>query len=1274
MYGDRRFDGGILLRLILATAAGCTLGSAQTITSLQSSANPGSPANVTSITINAPQANGTLLYINGTFAVGAAFAVNWTDNTNSNLTELQIQGSPTATQIVALVAQGLFTNVNPATVQIQVIQNGNPSNIVNYFLVAAPTQAASFPNALVGSTYGPVQAILNGTPPFSVSSPSGTLPPGIALDANTGKLGTATLVQSPPGLYNFQAKLADFWNVNLAPDLNITIQSVGTPTFGVFISSAGPVYTYGTLTNLTMPIGPVPANPPFSANIVRFLDNNTVLGTVSVTAATGFATLNNVFLTTGVHNNIKVAFLGDQNWQAANAGPFTITVNPAIPNITFAGTPFSANYGQTVSAGSITAAGAGGPAVAPTGTLTMTAGAATIATFNNINPNGVVTANNLGGLQLPASVGAGAQTLSFSYPGDTNYTALAGGTPLTVNRALPSINISVGTNPVGLGQPETLIATVKPPGLGSPGGTVTFADGVTPIPGGTVPVNAGVATFTTTTFSLGTHSPNATYNGDNNFLANESPAGTFTVVNTPLAFTTNSLPGGTAFQPYSATVGLTGGTGPYAITATGLPSGLNINAQTGVISGTPTAAGTFSLTFAATDAVGSKASLQLTLTISLPAVQITGTLPNGTVGVGYSAAIAVTGGTSPFTYGLIGTLPPGLSFFSNIALISGVPTTVGTYTFTVKVIDAANTSDSHDFSITIKPAPLAIPGGSSNPSVAAGTPLNINFGCTGGTPPYTSSVTGSLPPGVTFANCILSGTPTTPGIFLIRILVTDSTGATATKDVTITVAPPGLSLVGGSLPDGQVGVAYKANVAATGGVPPITYSATGLPDGLGMASTGDITGTPTTAGQYSVRVTAKDSSVVTAPITVSATYTINITPVTLALGTASLPDGVVGVAYTGSVSATGGTKPYTFAATGLPDGLGMSAAGAVSGTPTTAGTFTVTASVTDAASGAARQTYTIKIAPPALVISTASAPNGTVGSPYSASFSATGGAQPYSFTATGQPSTLTMSASGTLSGTPAAPGSFTVVVTVKDGNGTTATKSYPITISLPASPPLNFGGINTTVGAAQQPRISVSLASPYPVDVLATLTLTVRPDSGPADPAVVFSTGGTSTTITIPAGSLNGITDVGLQTGTVAGTITITAKLTATGVDVTPSPAPSSTTRIAAGAPVIVSATGARTSTGFTITVVGYVTDREMTTAVYGFSGSNLGTTTLSVTVDTLFAGWLSGNAPPSAAFGSQFTYTQPFTVNGTNTSITTVTVTLNNKVGASNTATVTLQ
>ena len=69
------------------------------------------------------------------------------------------------------------------------------------------------------------------------------------------------------------------------------------------------------------------------------------------------------------------------------------------------------------------------------------------------------------------------------------------------------------------------------------------------------------------------------------------------------------------------------------------------------------------------------------------------------------------------------------------------------------------------------------------------------------------------------------------------------------------------------------------------------------------------------------------------------------------------------------------------------------------------------------------------------------------------------------------------------------------------------------------------------------------------------------------------------------------------EMGTVAGTITITAKLTALGTDVTPSPAPTRSTRVPAAAPVIVSATATRNATGFAVTIVGYVTDREMTTA-----------------------------------------------------------------------------
>src|SRR5262249_62127257 len=135
----------------------------------------------------------------------------------------------------------------------------------------------------------------------------------------------------------------------------------------------------------------------------------------------------------------------------------------------------------------------------------------------------------------------------------------------------------------------------------------------------------------------------------------------------------------------------------------------------------------------------------------------------------------------------------------------------------------------------------------------------------------------------------------------------------------------------------------------------------------------------------------------------------------------------------------------------------------------------------------AKQTYTIKIAPPPLVIPTASAPNGTVGTAYSVTFSAQGGTAPYTFTATGQPSTLTMSASGTLSGTPGAPVQFTVAVTVKDANGLTATRSYSVTIVLPTAPPLTVAGVNTTVNPGQQPRASVSISNAFPVDILVTL-------------------------------------------------------------------------------------------------------------------------------------------------------------------------------------------
>jgi hypothetical protein len=194
------------------------------------------------------------------------------------------------------------------------------------------------------------------------------------------------------------------------------------------------------------------------------------------------------------------------------------------------------------------------------------------------------------------------------------------------------------------------------------------------------------------------------------------------------------------------------------------------------------------------------------------------------------------------------------------------------------------------------------------------------------------------------------------------------------------------------------------------------------------------------------------------------------------------------------------------------------------------------------------------------------------------------------------------------------------------------------------------------------------------VDVVVTLTLAFAPDSGADDPSIQFSTGGRTARITIPAGSTTGSSDVGVQTGTVAGVITVTSALLASGADVTPSPVPRQTIRINAGAPVLTQVTGARTSTGFTVTITGFVTTREMTQAVFQFNptpGTNLQTTSLTVTLDSLFSSYFGSAA--AGPFGGQFTFTQTFTVNGNVQGVGSVTVTLANRVGTSAPGTATL-
>ena len=584
-------------------------------------------------------------------------------------------------------------------------------------------------------------------------------------------------------------------------------------------------------------------------------------------------------------------------------------------------------------------------------------------------------------------------------------------------------------------------------------------------------------------------------------------------------------------------------------------------------------------------------------------------------------------------------------------------------------------SSSAALSFVVSPSVVSIATSSSVPTGMVGVAYTGLIVATGGTAPYVFSVTaGTLPDGLTLASGgAISGMPKTAGQFAFSVGVTDAKGGSAASGFVITIQPGALSL-GGTLSGGKVGVPYTGQITATGGTAPYSYAGTGLPGGLGLSAAGAISGTPTTAGQFTLSATVTDAKGATA----GNRYGITIAPADLSITTATLPDGVVGVAYAATLSASGGEPPYAWTVTGLPGGVTATAAGAIAGTPAAAGKFTVSASVKDAAGTIVTKSLSLTIAPPPLVITTASAPNGTVGTAYSTSFAASGGTSPYTFSASGLPAGLSMSAAGAISGTPTAPGAATIVVTVTDAADVSTSKSFAVTIALPAAPPLTFSiaGVSDTASPLQQPRVQVALGNAYPVDVAVTLTLSFAPDSGADDPTIQFSSGGRTASITVPAGTLTGATDVGVQTGTVAGVITITAHLQASGQDVTPSPAPSRTIRIAALAPVIVSGTvtAVRNSTGFTVTLTGYATDREVTQANYAFAAAasgNLQTTTLTVPLTSLFAQYYGGSS--ATPYGSQFTYTQPFTVTGSSQTVVSVTVTLVNSVGQSTATTATL-
>ena len=349
----------------------------------------------------------------------------------------------------------------------------------------------------------------------------------------------------------------------------------------------------------------------------------------------------------------------------------------------------------------------------------------------------------------------------------------------------------------------------------------------------------------------------------------------------PHGFTWAAMPGEPAAITSSPSTTFTEGTaGSFAVTTLGaptptvtesgsLPAGVTFAA--GVLSGTPTQDGTYLLTFTAHNGVGSDAVQSFTLTVdSAPAFS---SAAGTTFSEGISGSFSVTAtGTPAPTVTESGDLPNGVSFAGGV--LSGTPTQDGSYPVTFTAHNGVGSDAVQSFTLTVDSPPAITSAGAT--TFYVGNPGTFTVTASG-TPAPVIYVAGALPSGVTFANGVLSGTPSVAGTYPILLAALNGIGNVATQTFTLTVQ--GLTVSTPSLPPGIRGTPYSATFAVVGGKAPYKWKSTAkLPKGLTLSSAGVLSGTVSTtkvaAGSYAISVSVSDSGKKGAKETASATLTL----------------------------------------------------------------------------------------------------------------------------------------------------------------------------------------------------------------------------------------------------------------------------------------------------------------------------------------------------------------------------------------------------------------
>jgi hypothetical protein len=346
-----------------------------------------------------------------------------------------------------------------------------------------------------------------------------------------------------------------------------------------------------------------------------------------------------------------------------------------------------------------------------------------------------------------------------------------------------------------------------------------------------------------------------------------------------------------------------------------------------------------------------------------------------------------------------------------------------------------------------------------------GITFSANLAADGGEPPYLWSLeSGSLPEGLALSNSgLINGAALAPGNTSFTVRVTDNGNRTASQVLSIRIQSILTIVQSTTLPTGIVGSEYSHPLAATGGVSPYIWSmmpGSSVP-GLFLSSAGVLSGTPSVANTFSFTIQVKDNG--PPQQTVTQSYSIQVVNPLRIESASPLNSGAVGLPFSKTLEATGGTPPYAWSLLSgqMPSGIELSQNGEMSGRPTAADTFNFVVKVTDSGGLPATKPFTLTVYNSLAITSPSPLPTAVLEAPYSVQLQASISSTLNWTVGLGSlPPGLTLSTSGLLGGNPTATGTFDFEVQVTGGDPVqSANQSFrlavnpALTITTPATLP-----------------------------------------------------------------------------------------------------------------------------------------------------------------------------------------------------------------------------